>query len=171
VESVGLEVTHEVDTDGGDVGFSVGVVGKSQKQARLSNTGISDEEELEEIIVSGGVESEKGSCNRLSTPKERGSGRGRECRRWRWKVQLWSDSQHGQHFHQEVIAKKRRGRAYYSGFMMAAARYVAIGQVDKISGNKSSGVMEKEVAKDVEIWLGMRCRELKERLKYVREET
>lgn len=43
---------YEVDTDGGDVGLSVGVIGKSQQQARLSYTGITDEEELEEIVVS-----------------------------------------------------------------------------------------------------------------------
>lgn len=46
------EMTNEIDTDGGDVGLGVGIIGKSQQQARLSNTGISDEEELEEIIVS-----------------------------------------------------------------------------------------------------------------------
>lgn len=47
-------MTHKVDTDGGNVGLGVGVVGKSKQQARLSNTGITDEEELEEIVVSGG---------------------------------------------------------------------------------------------------------------------
>lgn len=46
------EMTNEIDTDGGDVGLGVGIIGKSQQQARLSNTGITDEEELEEIIVS-----------------------------------------------------------------------------------------------------------------------
>lgn len=46
-------MTHKIDTDGRDVGLGVGVIGESQKQARLSNTGISDEEELEEIVVSG----------------------------------------------------------------------------------------------------------------------
>ena len=45
-------LTYEVDTDGGDVGLCVGVVGESQKKARLSNTGVTDEEKLEEIIVS-----------------------------------------------------------------------------------------------------------------------
>jgi hypothetical protein len=49
---VGARSTYEVDTDGGDVGLGVGIVGKSQQQARLSNTGITDEEELEEIVVS-----------------------------------------------------------------------------------------------------------------------
>jgi hypothetical protein len=44
--------TYEVDSDGGDVGLGIGVVGESQEQARLSNTGVTDEEELEEIVVS-----------------------------------------------------------------------------------------------------------------------
>ncbi len=43
---------YEIDTDGGDVGLGVGVIGETQQQARLSNTGISDEEELEEVVVS-----------------------------------------------------------------------------------------------------------------------
>jgi hypothetical protein len=45
--------TYEIDTDGGDVGLSVGVIGKSQQQARLSYTGITDKEKLEEIVVPG----------------------------------------------------------------------------------------------------------------------
>lgn len=49
---VGVRSTHKVNTDGGDVGLSVGIVGESQQQARLSNTGVTDEEELEKVIVS-----------------------------------------------------------------------------------------------------------------------
>lgn len=45
--------TYEVDTNGGDVGLSVGIIGKSQQQARLSYTGITDKEKLEEIVVPG----------------------------------------------------------------------------------------------------------------------
>jgi hypothetical protein len=44
--------TYEINTDGRDVAFGIGVIGESEQQARLSNTGVSDEEELEEIIVS-----------------------------------------------------------------------------------------------------------------------
>lgn len=47
--------TYEVDADSGDVGLSVGVVCESQEQTGLSNTGISDKEELEEVIVSGRI--------------------------------------------------------------------------------------------------------------------
>lgn len=43
---------YEVDTDCGDVGLGVGVVGEPQQQARLSNTGVTDEEQLEEVVVS-----------------------------------------------------------------------------------------------------------------------
>lgn len=49
---VGVRSTYKVNTDGGDVGLSVGIVGESQQQARLSNTGVTDEEELEKVIVS-----------------------------------------------------------------------------------------------------------------------
>jgi hypothetical protein len=45
-------LTYEIDADGGDVGFGVCIVGEPQKQARLSDTGITDEEELEEVVVS-----------------------------------------------------------------------------------------------------------------------
>lgn len=44
---------YEVDTDCGNIGLSVSVVGESQEQAGLSNTGVSDEEQLEEVVVSG----------------------------------------------------------------------------------------------------------------------
>lgn len=44
---------YEVDTDCGDVRLGVGVVGETQQQAGLSNTGVTDEEELEKVIVSG----------------------------------------------------------------------------------------------------------------------
>jgi hypothetical protein len=46
-------LTYKVNTDGGDVGLGVGVIGESQQQTRLSNTGVTDEEELEEVVVSG----------------------------------------------------------------------------------------------------------------------
>jgi hypothetical protein len=46
------EVAYKVNTDRRDVGLGVGVVGETQEQARLSNTGVTDEEQLEEIVVS-----------------------------------------------------------------------------------------------------------------------
>lgn len=45
-------MTYEVDTDSRNVGFGVGVIGESQEKTRLSNTGITDEEKLEEVVVS-----------------------------------------------------------------------------------------------------------------------
>lgn len=46
---------YKVDADCGNVGLGVGVIGKSQEQTRLSNTGVTDEEQLEEVIVSAQV--------------------------------------------------------------------------------------------------------------------
>lgn len=62
----------EIDTDGGDVRLGVGVIGKSQQQARLSNTGITDEEELEEVVVFGVHD---GGCWRLCWNGRNRSGR------------------------------------------------------------------------------------------------
>ena len=43
---------YEVNTDGRDVAFCVGVVCESKQQAGFSYSRISDQEELEEVIVS-----------------------------------------------------------------------------------------------------------------------
>jgi hypothetical protein len=45
--------TYEVDADRGDVGLCVGVVGEPQQQARLADTGVTDEQQLEKVVVSG----------------------------------------------------------------------------------------------------------------------
>jgi hypothetical protein len=47
-------LTYEVDTNGRDIGFGICVVGESKQQARLSDSGVTDEQELEQVIVSGG---------------------------------------------------------------------------------------------------------------------
>lgn len=44
--------TYEVNADGRDVALSVGVVGESEQQTRLSDTGVTDQKELEEVVVS-----------------------------------------------------------------------------------------------------------------------
>jgi hypothetical protein len=44
--------TYEVNTDRRDVAFGVGIIGKTKQQARLSNTGVTDEEQLEKVVVS-----------------------------------------------------------------------------------------------------------------------
>lgn len=46
--------TYEIDTDGRNVGFGVGVIGETKQQAGLSYTRVADEEELEEVVVSAG---------------------------------------------------------------------------------------------------------------------
>jgi hypothetical protein len=52
--------TYEIDANGGDVGLGVGVVGEPQQQARLSDTGVSNQQELEEkIAVRGGRDRER----------------------------------------------------------------------------------------------------------------
>jgi len=43
----------KVDTYCGNVGLSVCVVGKSQKQARLSHSRVSDEKKLEKVVIFG----------------------------------------------------------------------------------------------------------------------
>jgi hypothetical protein len=45
-------MAYEVDSDGGDVRLRVCIIGESEQQARLSYTGVTDEEKLEEIVVS-----------------------------------------------------------------------------------------------------------------------
>ncbi len=43
----------EVDADGGDVGFGVGVVGEPQQQAGLAHAGVADQEQLEQVVAGG----------------------------------------------------------------------------------------------------------------------
>lgn len=44
--------THEIDADGGDVALSIRIIGEPQQQARLANSGVTNEQELEEVVVS-----------------------------------------------------------------------------------------------------------------------
>jgi len=43
----------EVDSDGGDVGLGVGVVGETEEETTLSYSAISNKKELEEVVVFG----------------------------------------------------------------------------------------------------------------------
>lgn len=52
VKYLAASETYEVNSDSRDVTFSVGIIGKSKQQARLSNTRVTDEEQLEKVIVS-----------------------------------------------------------------------------------------------------------------------
>ena len=47
---------YEINTNGRNVGFCVGVIRKSEKQTRLSDTGVSNEEKFEEVIAVCGEE-------------------------------------------------------------------------------------------------------------------
>ena len=49
---VSASLTYEIDSDGRNVGLGVCVIGESQQQAGLSDAGVSNEQELEEVIVS-----------------------------------------------------------------------------------------------------------------------
>jgi hypothetical protein len=75
--------TYEVDADGGDVGLGVGVVGESQQQARLADTGVTDEQQLEEVVVSGiFVSGSRGGCVQIDGRRRVGGSReGRSLRR------------------------------------------------------------------------------------------
>lgn len=50
--SVPVLITYKVNTNGRDVGLGVRVIGETKQQARLSDAGISDQQELEQVIVS-----------------------------------------------------------------------------------------------------------------------
>lgn len=66
-KSLPQAVTYEVYADGGDVGLCVGVVGEPQQQARLAYTGITDEEQLEEVVVSS-ISSAAAAAGRPANP-------------------------------------------------------------------------------------------------------
>jgi len=52
------EAPYEVDTDGGDVRLGVSIVGETQEQTRLSDTRVTDKQQLEQIVVSGNITNE-----------------------------------------------------------------------------------------------------------------
>jgi hypothetical protein len=74
-----VRATYEVDADGRDVGLCVGVVGETQQQARLADTGVSDEQQLEEVVVSGIIVSAAGAGAGAAA----GGGGAAGCRRYR----------------------------------------------------------------------------------------
>jgi hypothetical protein len=43
--------TYKVDTNGGDITFRIGIIGKTEQKTRLSNTGVTDKKKLEEVIA------------------------------------------------------------------------------------------------------------------------
>lgn len=103
---------YKVDTDCGNVGLGVGVVGKSQEQARLSNTGVTDEEQLEEVIVSAQV------VNSLFQAHEM-SGFSGSCR-WRgwFREMLYKSVSTIRAFGGRRLCVWKASATYYSGFMV-----------------------------------------------------
>ena len=65
--------THKVHPDGADVRLGVGVIRKSQQQARLSYARVSDQHELEDVVILSGLKERVGSGWESA---ERGAGRG-----------------------------------------------------------------------------------------------
>lgn len=57
----GQQITYKVNSDSGNVRFSVSIISKSKQQTRLSYTGVSDKEELEKVIAIGRVKREQPS--------------------------------------------------------------------------------------------------------------
>ena len=45
--------THEINADGTDVALCVCVVSETQQQARLADTGVADQKQLEKVITAG----------------------------------------------------------------------------------------------------------------------
>jgi hypothetical protein len=43
--------TYEIDTNGGDITFRIGIIGKTEQKTGLSNTGVTNKKKLEEIIA------------------------------------------------------------------------------------------------------------------------
>jgi hypothetical protein len=54
-EAARQQCSYKVNADSGNVALSVGVVGKAEQQARLPHARVADEQELEEVVVSGPV--------------------------------------------------------------------------------------------------------------------
>ena len=103
--------THEVDADGRDVALCVCVVSKAQQEARLADTGVADEDKLEDVVVllraarelrQSGEEKTKISVLDFSRvrPRERVAAAGgkrswheketRQRRRRRWRMHTWA---------------------------------------------------------------------------------
>lgn len=51
-------LAYKVNSNGGNVGFGVGVVCEPKQQTRLSHTGVSDEEQFKEVVAGGEGKSE-----------------------------------------------------------------------------------------------------------------
>jgi hypothetical protein len=64
MEQVGMKrksstTTYKVYTNGGNVGFRVGIIRKTEQQTRLSDTGVSNKEQFEEVIAAIEIDEEE----------------------------------------------------------------------------------------------------------------
>lgn len=88
-------VTYEVNADGRDVALGVGVVGEPEEQAGLSDAGVADKQELEEVVVpemstSVSIETSRSHVtvqilNRLQQRLGGWRSSGNEQWRWQWR--------------------------------------------------------------------------------------
>ena len=111
-------VTYEVDADGRDVGLGISVVGEPQEQARLADTGITDEQQLEQVVVSNmlsavGCRDERKQRALQIWAVDRGSGR--ERKHWK-RAGVLAANKGGRGAQLDVGAVSRS--AYYSGFIV-----------------------------------------------------
>jgi hypothetical protein len=118
--------THKINTNGRDVALCVCVVGETQEQARLSDTRVTDEEELEEVVVS------VVQRNRQRELRRAGETAPRLCV---WRRLLCRHScQHNSRDRPDSVVPRPvavglAGVTYYSGFILAVLRGVREGLV------------------------------------------
>lgn len=88
----GTSSAYKVDTNSGDVALSIRIIREPQQQARLSHTRVSDQEQLEEIIISEFILCQRPWANVQPLGSKRPGGWlwhvGSSTTTWRW-VLLW----------------------------------------------------------------------------------
>eukprot|EP00967_Tisochrysis_lutea_P078811 scaffold107444_cov28-Tisochrysis_lutea.AAC.4 len=52
-------LAYKVDTDSADVRLGVGVVSKAQQQTRLAHARVSDQHQLEDVVVLSGLQAHR----------------------------------------------------------------------------------------------------------------
>ena len=139
--------THKVDADGGDVALCVCVVGESKQQARLSDTRVTDEEELEEVVVSGGDLSAGMAIGGGGGGRGQLHGGSAGCMQAGNSVASWLALRTGVDLAwrapQVVAVGAARRRTYYSGFILAGVLVVRA-EKDGVSGISAGGEGRRE---------------------------
>jgi hypothetical protein len=109
--------THKIDADGRDVALCVCVVGETEQQARLSDARVSDEQELEEVVVSV-AQAVSGGCGGVPNSARQSALHGETL----WTLELAWIPACARCCCPSACGGGRRAKVtYYSGFMMAAS--------------------------------------------------